>query len=124
MIEVGHVEIAERTFTVEDVQAFTAVSGDRGRHHVEKDAQGRLMVHGLLTASLFTEIGGRLNYIARDMHYEFIRPVWSGDALRVELVVETVEDQGARVAITARAVCTNQHGKEVMKATTSGIILK
>jgi len=122
-MKAGDVEIAERTFSVEDVRAFTEVSGDRGRHHVEPDAQGRLLVHGLLTATLFTEIGGRLNYLAREMKFEFIRPVFTGDALRVEMTIEEVEEQEGRIALSARAVCRNQHGKEVMKATTNGVIL-
>ncbi len=33
------------------------------------------MVHGLMTASIGTKIGGDLNYIAREMVSEFLRPV-------------------------------------------------
>jgi 3-hydroxybutyryl-CoA dehydratase len=122
-MKAGDVEIAERTFTIEDVRAFTAISGDRGRHHVEPDAQGRLLVHGLLTATLFTEVGGRLNYLAREMKFEFIRPVHTGDHLRVEMVIDEVEEQEGRTSLSASAVCKNQHGKEVMKALTNGVIL-
>jgi 3-hydroxybutyryl-CoA dehydratase len=119
----GDVEIAERTFTLEDVRAFTEVSGDRGRHHLEPDAQGRLLVHGLLTATLFTEIGGRLNYLAREMKFEFIRPVFTGDHLRVVFTIDELDVQEGRTALAGSAVCSNQHGKEVMNATTNGVIL-
>jgi acyl dehydratase len=123
-MKVGDVETVERTFTVEDVRAFTAVSGDRGAHHVELDAQGRLMAQGLLTATIFTEIGGRLNYLAREMHFEFIRPVFTGDHIRCTFTIEELEEQNDRTAMAGRGVCVNQHGKEVLKAVTTGFMLK
>ena len=48
---------------------------DKGRHHMEYDENGRLMVHGLLTASIGTKVGEELHYIARELVSEFIRPV-------------------------------------------------
>jgi 3-hydroxybutyryl-CoA dehydratase len=114
----------ERTFTVEDVEAFAAVTGDRGRHHVERDAQGRLMVHGLLTATLPTRIGGDLNYIAREMVFEFVRPVFTGDALTTEVTVTELVDDGRQLRMAADCVVRNQHGKEVVKGRTNGVILK
>jgi 3-hydroxybutyryl-CoA dehydratase len=113
-----------RTFTVEDVQAFTRATGDVGRHHVTPDAGGRLMVHGLLTATLPTKIGGDLNYIAREMHFEFIRPVFTGDTITTEVTVAELEDEGKHLRMVATVVCRNQHGKEVMKARTNGVVLK
>jgi len=47
-----------RTFTDEDVRQFAEVSGDRGAHHVQPGPDGRVMVQGLLTATLPTKIGG------------------------------------------------------------------
>jgi acyl dehydratase len=38
-----------RTFTGEDIRDFARLSGDAGTHHLQPDAQGRLMAHGLLT---------------------------------------------------------------------------
>ena len=49
----------KRTFTDEDIHLFARFSGDEGEHHLEPDESGRLMVHGLLTATLPTKIGGR-----------------------------------------------------------------
>lgn len=63
----------ERTFTEEETLQFAHLTGDRGRHHMERDEKGRLMVHGLLTASIGTKIGGDLHYIAREMVNEFVR---------------------------------------------------
>ncbi len=45
-------------------------------------ARAGLMAHGLLTATLPTKLGGDLNYIARTMEFEFLRPVYAGEELR------------------------------------------
>ena len=65
LMKVGDVRVWERTFSEEDVRFFARFSGDEGEHHLEPDEQGRLMVHGLLTATLPTKIGGDMNFIAR-----------------------------------------------------------
>ena len=83
-IEPGHVEVAQRTFTEEDVETFAEVSRDRGDHHLERDEEGQLLVHGLLTATLATEIGGRFTVLARQMSYQFRRPVYAGETVRCE----------------------------------------
>jgi 3-hydroxybutyryl-CoA dehydratase len=124
VVAVGDKHVVERTLSIDDVRAFTALSGDRGRHHVEPDAQGRLLAHGLLTATLFTQIGGQLNYLARTMEFEFLRPVYSGDALRAELTITRADDGGDRWHVAGESVCRNQHGKEVLKAKTQGVIFK
>ncbi|WAA12895.1 hypothetical protein [Fervidibacillus halotolerans] len=41
-----------RTFTKEDVLQFGELTGDQGDHHIHPDEKGRLMVQGLLTASI------------------------------------------------------------------------
>jgi acyl dehydratase len=87
----GDVVTVERTFTAEDVRTFTEVSGDRGGHHLEPDEEGRLLVHGLLTATLATEIGGRYDVLARTMEYRFRRPVYTGETVRCRAEFETVE---------------------------------
>ena len=61
----------KRTFTEEDIRLFTRVSGDSGEHHNVYDQQGRLMAHGLLTATLPTKIGGDMNLIAYEMSEHF-----------------------------------------------------
>lgn len=121
---VGQKLTYERVFTVEEVEAFTRLTGDVGRHHLERDASGRLMVHGLLTATLPTRIGGELDYIARDMSFEFLRPVFTGDTVTTEVVVTDMVDDGKLWRMAADCVARNQDGKEVLKAKTRGIILK
>jgi len=121
-MHVGDVTVWERTFTVEDVRLFGQVSGDQGIHHVELDEQGRLMVQGLLTATLPTKIGGDLNYIARELVFEFLRPVFTGDTIRCESTITHFEQADGRTNMAAKWVCRNQEGKEVMTGHTHGII--
>ena len=117
-VKKGDVLRASRTFTVEDVEAFTRISGDRGAQHVQKDAAGRLMVHGLLTASVVTEVGGSIDYIARVMHLEYLRPVFSGDTVEAVCTIEDAVDSRLTVGI----VCKNQHDKIVLQGSTSGVV--
>ena len=122
-LEVGSETRWSRLFTVEDVRAFSEVSGDRGVHHVELDDQGRLMVQGLLTATLPTKLGGDLNYLAREMLFEFLRPVFSGDTIDCVVTVSRVEKQPGRTYLEFEIVCTNQAGKVVLRASTKGVVL-
>jgi acyl dehydratase len=114
----------ERVFSVAEVEAFTRITGDIGEHHLTPDAEGRVMVHGLLTASLPTRIGGELNFVAREMHFEFIRAVFTGDLITTDVVCTEVVDEERVIRLTAECVCRNQLGKEVLKAKTSGVIFK
>jgi acyl dehydratase len=77
-MKVGDTLSWSRTFTEQDIELFARLSGDQGEHHLVPDAQGRLMAHGLLTATLPTKIGGDLNLIAREMVFRFHRPVFAG----------------------------------------------
>jgi acyl dehydratase len=122
-LEEGSRTAWSRTFTVEDVRSFSEISGDRGVHHVELDAEGRLMVQGLLTATLPTKLGGDLNYLARHMHFEFLRPVFTGERIDCASVATKVERQPGRTHAEFAITCTNPAGKEVLRASTTGVIL-
>jgi 3-hydroxybutyryl-CoA dehydratase len=122
-LKVGDIITFERTFTAEDVDLFIKVSGDEGSHHVTPDEQGRLVIQGLLTATLPTKIGGDNNVLARTMNFEFLRPVFTSDTIICEVTVEHFEKQVNRTHITASFVCKNQNEKEVMKGDFSGVIL-
>src|SRR5215468_2890092 len=110
-----------RTFTEEDIELFARLSGDQGEHHLVPDAQGRLMAHGLLTATLPTKIGGDLNFIARELCFQFLRPVFAGDTITCDVTITEwqVEERFIRMASTYS--CRNQHGKEVMNGQAHGI---
>jgi acyl dehydratase len=122
MIKTGDVLTWSRTFTEEETLQFALLSGDQGKHHMEYDEQGRLMVHGLLTASIGTKIGGDLNYIARDMKMEFIRPVFTGDTIICQAKLTQVENCEGYKKVTVQSTYTNQKDKQVLLATSSGIV--
>ncbi len=121
-LQVGDTRGFTRTFSDADILAFADLSGDRGRHHVARDPSGRLMAQGLLTATLPTKIGGDLNYVAREMEFVFLAPVWSGDTVRCMTVVEEARHGTGRTWYTLRIVCTNQDGVEVLRGRTVGFI--
>jgi acyl dehydratase len=123
-IAVGDKFTYDRVFTVEDVELFTRVTGDAGRHHVVPDADGRVMVQGLLTATLPTKFGGDINYLAREMRFEFVRPVFTGDTIATEVVCSEAVDEDRVVRLAFDVMCKNQHGKEVLKGSTNGVIRK
>ena len=121
-MKIGDTLSWRRTFTEEDIRLFTTVSGDGGEHHLVPDEQGRLMAHGLLTATLPTKIGGDMNLIAREMTFRFHRPVFSGDTIEcVVTLIEATRGDGY-LDINTEWRCTNQHGKEVMTGGGTGII--
>lgn len=121
-MQVGDKSAWERSFTEEDVQLFARLSGDQGEHHMKVDSRGRIMVHGLLTATLPTKLGGDMNYIAGSMSFEFLRPVFVGDMIRCEAVVKRLELVAERMQMEIDFSCRNQLGKEVLRGQTSGIV--
>ncbi|HEX8494961.1 MAG TPA: MaoC family dehydratase [Pyrinomonadaceae bacterium] len=114
----------ERTFTEEDIRLFAKFSGDEGRHHTLPDKAGRLMAHGLLTATLPTKLGGEINFIARDMRFLFHRPVFAGDTVRCEVTIIELEEAAEFYQLKCSWSCLNQHGKEVMSGESTGVVRK
>lgn len=86
------------------------------------DARGRIMIQGLLTATLPTKLGGDLNYIARRINFEFLRPVFVGDTVTCEGTVLSVAESEDRFEVSMSFKCTNQEGKDVLQGRTEGII--
>jgi acyl dehydratase len=121
-MKTGDVISWARTFSEEDIRLFNRVSGDQGVHHVTPDEQGRLMVHGLLTATVPTKIGGDMNFIAREMKFQFHRPVFAGDTLKCVVTVVKIEPAEAYTSVRTEFVCSNQLGKEVMTGHAEGVI--
>ncbi len=121
-MQIGDVVSWQRTFTAEDIRDFARFSGDAGEHHLVPDSQGRLMAHGLLTATLPTKIGGDMNYIARQMTFEFHRPVFAGDTIECAVTLVELDPGDQYTSVTAQFVCRNQSGKEVMTGQTRGVI--
>ena len=121
-MQVGDVISWQRTFTDEDIRLFARLSGDEGEHHLVPDEQGRLMAHGLLTATLPTKVGGDLNFIARELTFHFHRPVFAGDTISCEVVLVELEPEEQFTRVRSKWLCRNQHGKEVMTGEARGVI--
>jgi acyl dehydratase len=121
-VQEGEVRTYERTFTEEEIRAFAELSGDTGQQHVERDAEGRLMAQGLLTATLPTKIGGEMDYVARTMTFEFHRPVYAGDTVICETEIEDLEEREGRTPMSASFVCHNQDGDRVMSGRSEGTV--
>jgi acyl dehydratase len=114
----------ERTFDHEDVREFGRLSGDQQPIHTEPDEAGRLTVQGLLTATLPTKIGGDLNYIARGMEFEFVRPVHTGDRIVCTCRLESVTEREDVYDVETAVVCTDGDGEEVLRGAIDGLIPK
>jgi len=123
-MKVGETLSWKRTFTEEDIALFAKLSGDQGEHHLVPNEQGRLMAHGLLTATLPTKIGGDLNLIAREMVFRFHRPVFAGDTIECIVVLTAADEADAYWNVESEWKCINQNGKEVMTGGGKGIIRK
>ncbi len=122
-IKPGEVFTLERTFTEADVRAFSGISGDAGAHHVAPDAKGRVMLQGLLTATLVTEFGGSIDFLATEMTFRFHRPAFAGDTIRCEGRCDSAREEPGRRWYDFSFKLTNQLGKEVLSGTVRGMVL-
>ncbi|MDG5760552.1 MaoC/PaaZ C-terminal domain-containing protein [Natronococcus sp. A-GB1] len=120
----GETYAFERTFTTEEVRQFAELSRDTQPRHTEPDEEGRLLVHGLLTATLPTKIGGDLEVLASEMSFEFRRPVYTGDRIVCTWSYEEVEEVEDRYDLVAAVDCENDAGETVLTATVEGLIWK
>lgn len=120
----GDVHTHEQTFGNEDVLEFGEISGDQQEIHTVPDEDGRLIVQGLLTATLPTKIGGDLSFIARTMEFQFHEPVYTGETISCRWTVETVAEREDRYDSTASVVCKNGNDETVMIAECDGLVWK
>lgn len=123
-IEPGTRRSYERTFTRADVERFAELSRDDGYHHLVADSDGTVLVHGLLTATLPTKLGGDIDFLARRMTFEFPRPVYTGQPITCELTVDRLEEGDGRYELAASFDCTTPDGETVLRGETDGVVLK
>ncbi len=117
--QVGARAAFSRTLTEADVALFVGVTWDVNPLHTDdcyarRTRFGRRIVPGLLTASLLTHLGGLWAFMASEMSFEFLAPVFIGETVTAEAeVVEADEDRGW---VRLRCRCT--------KAGTGEVVLK
>jgi acyl dehydratase len=120
----GETHTFERAFTTEEVRQFAELSRDTQLRHTEPDEDGRLLVHGLLTATLPTKIGGDLEVLATSMTFEFRRPVYTGERITCTWTYEDVLEREDRYELVVDVVCENDADEAVLTATIEGIVWK
>jgi len=119
----GDTTTYSRTFTNEDVQRFADLSNDDGYHHMVANEDGQVVLHGLLTATMPTKVGGDIDYVARMMEFEFPRPAYTGVEITCEVTVERVEQRDGRTELDSSVVCETEHGDVVLRGRTEGVIM-
>lgn len=123
-LEEGDTFEIKRTFSDADIAQFEALSRDHNPVHSDAmyaEAKGfdGVIAHGLLTATLITEIGGQLGWLATSMNLRFKRPVYIGDELTCVWKIMAI-DEGNRAQ--AEVIVTNSRGLAVLLAETTGLI--
>jgi acyl dehydratase len=123
-LRVGDTFSVSRTFTDKDVLQFAEISRDYNPVHFDerfakvKNLTGPVC-HGLLVASLVTEIGGQIGWLASGMDFKFIKPVYFGDTIKCDFTITHIGDGGnAR----GEGVFTNEDQVTVLLAVVTGYI--
>lgn len=123
-LKLGDSFTVSRTFTEQDTIAFANTSRDYNPVHFDdrfasaKTFRARIC-HGLLVASLATEIGGQIGWLASGMNFRFKRPVYFGDTIECSMIITEIDD---RNRAKAEAVFKNQQNEIVIEADVTGIV--
>ena len=123
-LEEGDAFEIKRTFSEEDIVRFEALSHDHNPVHSDvRYAQAKgfasTVAHGLLTATLITEIGGALAWLATSMSFKFKRPVYIGEELTCVWTIVRIDD---RYRGEAEVIVKDSAGQIVLSAETTGVI--
>lgn len=121
---VGQHATFTKTFTEEDLQRFIDITGDVNPLHVDDAFAagtpfGRRVLHGMLTASIFSTMVGMLlpgtGAIYRSQTITFLRPVHVGETVTAHFVVRSVDRAKHRLEIDAWI--ENETGEHVIEGT-------
>ena len=92
-LEIGDTCTWSRTITPEDVATFGDLTRDYNPVHYDQrfaEVKGYRapISHGLLVGGMLCEIGGQWGWLATQMHFRFLRPVYSGQHFLCILIPE------------------------------------
>jgi acyl dehydratase len=124
-LKIGDRFSVERTFTEKDMLKFSEITRDYNPVHFDrrfsavKNFKGRIC-HGLLVASMLTEIGGQIGWLASVMNFRFRQPVYFGDTIECALKITEIDEQNQRAR--AEAVFRNHENAVVLEAELAGIL--
>ena len=112
-----------RTLTEADVALFIGTTWDVNPLHSDDiycsaTPFKRRIVPGLLTASLLTHLGGLWAFLATEMDFHFLAPVYIGDSITAEAEVVDIDEPSG--AVHLRCKCINQEGSEVLQGDVHG----
>lgn len=113
-----------RRFTSEEIASFARLSRDYNPVHCDSDyaelkGLRAPVAHGLLTASLITEIGGQIGWFAASMSFRFKRPVYADETLTCNWVIREIDEKGRA---KAEVSVINGDGITVLEAETAGVL--
>ena len=123
-LNVGDRFAISRSFSPTEIELFAQLSKDFNPVHYDQryidiKGLGSPIAHGLLTASLITEIGGQIGWLASSMAFRFRRPVYANQRLYCEWLICSTDQRGpARAEVFVK----NPKGDIVLEAETTGII--
>ncbi len=116
-----HVTLS-KTFTADDVQRFIEITGDTNPLHVDEEFAERTqfggrVLHGMLTASIFSTMVGMLlpgtGAIYRSQTIRFLLPVRIGETVTAHFVVTAVDRTKHRLTIDSWI--ENESGQRVIE---------
>jgi 3-hydroxybutyryl-CoA dehydratase len=112
-----------RTFTEHDVTAFADIGRDYNPVHFDLRFAKAKNFHapicqGLLVASLLTEIGGQIGWLASEMNFRFKKPVYVGDTIECRLTISELDE---RCRARADVLFKNQRDETVIEAHLTGL---
>jgi acyl dehydratase len=73
---------------------------------------------GLLVASLLTEIGGQIGWLASGINFRFKKPVYFGDTIECRFTITELDD---RNRAKAEVMFKNQRDETVIEAYVTGV---
>lgn len=121
-IEVGHKETFDVIITEEMLKAFQTITGDDNPLHndeeyaISKGNPGRV-AYGMLTASFISTLAGVYlpgrRSLIHEVNVKFSKPVYIGDVIHVEGVVEEKNDTFEILMV--KVTMKNQDGVKVLK---------
>lgn len=120
----GDTFVVKRTFTETDMHMFADITRDYNPVHFNenfaaaKKFNGKIC-HGLLAASIITEIGGQIGWLASGMDFRFKKPVYFNDTITCHFTITSIDENGRAVA---EAVYKNQKDTVVLEAVITGIL--
>ncbi|NDA55749.1 MAG: MaoC family dehydratase [Betaproteobacteria bacterium] len=113
-LQVGDRFTISRSFTADDIALFAQLSRDHNPVHGD-DGYIALkgfkapIAHGLLTASLMTEIGGQIGWLAASMSLRFKRPVYAGEMLHCEWLIAEIDERLNCLVVKLNKIFKGEH---------------